>query len=447
MKNSFSSSTRLFGFLYILILACSPTLASTTIELKSGETLSGQLLSFDSSDSILLKHPSSVNSLNLKSDAIKAITTSFQANNDKKFTPQQASIHLISGERFAGAVSKITKNEIQFFFSNFNKNYSIKKDSVHKIQFGSSTNYTLYDQANGSPLFTNIKGWKNEKNIYQINSPGEIWNKFPLPADFILEFTIASSRVPDLDIYFGADSPSLNHHQATYHLAIKKTKNLLFSQKNVSSTGRINILKASPKIINSIKNLNPIAHFKLLVSRSTGNIHLYINGQLKQSLFFPLSSDGNYIGFSSTNKFLNTQQTLTDIKIQAWNGITHSQITEYPQDTVFNYKNGDIHTGKKVESLTKNDVILYRLKPDSSTTKPIEASAETLSSIYLNPIKKANNSEKKILIHLKNHQVFECENIKLKNNVLFCIHPIIGEIKIAFNQVSSLKLITPKPNE
>lgn len=426
----------------LAILFYTTLYSKETVVLKSAETLNGELIHFNSKDSLLIKHIGNSKGLRIKPDQVHSIEFNPPENGTPllQSAPPKAAITLINGDSLKGEVLSIDKNNVSFNSQSINSQLNIPRNQIHKIIYRSSVPHTIYSQQYSSKLLEHSTNWKLEKNAFSTNTRAEMAQELPLTKNFVIKFTYLWTHSPSLQVFYGASSSKLGIN-AYYKLDLSNYK-IFISQNNSNGANSFFLTKAPncPKNINDFPNKK--VQIEIWVSRSSGNTYLYLDGKIAQKVYFPLTPLGNYIGLKCNESGRLNKHTIQNLKVATWDGVSppSSVVTFKSEKEVSTFINGDSFEGTLIAANKSNNEMMYQFKYNHAKDSIIEKKESSLSTIYFNKLSPKAKQLSQLPVLLKNEDHLSLTNLTYESSMLSAKHALLGSLKITKKAISKITL-------
>lgn len=416
--------------------------AQDTLTLDSGELLRGTVQSVSKGKKVLISHIGVKTPFVIDANKVKTIELNKQPNfNDSSSSdiPTRAGISFINGDSIIGKIQSINKTTVDFTSSNLEETFSIPRKKIHQIVFGSSVAKSVYSSDYTDTLFATSFGWKLLENYFTTSGNSQMWQQFDLTDNFVIGFKYQWTRSPQLQVHFGAMSQKPVAANPRYVINIINDL-ITISQNNSDGTNKFFPNSAPSFQLQTQSVSDKEAHIELWVSRSNGNIYMYLNGNLAQKIYFPMTPLGNNVGFQSSGQGAGNSHTLSNIKISTWDGRippkSTSSIVSSTHEKI-SYVNGDTFKGKLLYTKKSNNKINYYLKYEHAKDQIISPEG-TLSSIYLNPLKPKEKIQLSQPTLLRDQSLLQLSGITLSNEKLRAKHPILGSVTIPKSSLNTI---------
>lgn len=422
-------------FLQILFFFSSAGMLSAddVIYLSNGDVINGKISSISKDQKVYLEHHAVGQPIQVQTTKIEHFVLNQGLTKQTHIQPDL--LTLSNGDSIGGELLEIDDSSITLK-TEFAGTYKIPRKSVSNIDHGSAVRGALYQFNHSKKLFTKNKNWKINRDAIEANSHAIMWQKFDLPKDFRVKFTLEWNAIPDIVLHLGAVKNSTLKSNSRYTVKYNMSGIRLESYVNnkLTKIGANNSI--GPHSINS-REMN----FELRFSRSQRKITILCNGMVLQT-FRDTSirpPKGRFIGIQNitTNA---TGPKILNLEVLTWNSLAPTLSEEdYKTNDVITVNNTNVHSGKLI-SLKKDDSgkLQCRFANEQIVGGEMTLPMSMISSIRLaNSQYKPNKNEKS---RFYGGIRLSLNTISLKNGQLQAEHEILGNFTAPRESILSLKL-------
>ncbi len=419
--------------IFLFICLISTCLAEDQLTLKTGEIIRGSIQSISTDNTITLEHIAAEQGLKINALSTDRIDLNITPT---KFKKAEALVSFTNGDNLSGQVTSISPNSIRFA-SQFGKEYTIPRSKIDTLSFGDSISTPLFDLNQSPKIFETSTGWELQNRTLKATSTSMMWQAFDLTPDFIIKFNIAWQSSPNLTLHLGANNTINSTSNPRY---IVNFNNRVLNFESINSTQKRGTRTPSVRASTSLTSYKEKeVAVELRVSRSSGNIILFLNGEKIHNAFFDTAdSTGNYIGIQNQSR--NNAHTISNLHISTWDQQIQRTHKKNSTHTFIALNNGDTLTGKLSSSSQKNNILHYAMNYEHSNENILHPQHD-IKIIHFKETASENstNTELKASL-LKGNVKLTLSNISMEKGLIKATHPVLGEISLEKKHFRTLEL-------
>lgn len=428
------------------LLACaSLAFAEDSIILKNGNSLTGKLITSDSSGILTLEYPNAKKPIQIKETAVERIV--FDPANHKNSSLTER-IQLLNGDHFPCTITSLN-DELVSFNSDSVGNHTVSRNLISQIKFNTKANRVLYSGPGNdlSAWTTSSEDWKLSNGKLHSLEISDASIAIPnLTENYILEFKTAWEEAsPKLNICFSSDRSEADKKSDFYYITLNSHGVSVYRSK----LGRYETLT---QVLGSenIYNQSNI-HVAIHVDRKNQKMALYLNGNRVRTIIDTKTPPtGSYLVVKNLQR-TGVLTEVSDIKISSWSGKVTDDIksksnTLAKHDLITDLT-GNIMTGKIISlSRSKNNTSLNFKAPFAKKESIIPAKALDLLE-FKTTTSPTDISSPTYHLNLISGGLISYTDSQMKDDKLTISHPILGKVSIPRSNLSSAIIIPEPPKE
>ncbi len=419
--------------------------AADSVILKSGDSLSGNLIDSDASGTLTLSYPEAKQPIKIKESSVERIL--FDSSDSKNSTLTE-SIQLLNGDRFPCTITELN-DKVVSFKSDSVGGHTITRDKVSQIRFNTKANKILYSGPGDdlSAWTTTSEDWKLKNGKLSVSKMSEAAKSISnLSENYILEFKTAwEEAAPRLHVFFSSDRRSADKKSSYYYINMD-THGITIHSYQKGNQKTLTQVIASDEIYGQSS-----LHVAIYVDRKNKKMALYLNGEFVKNLTdMRAPPKGSYLIIK--NRQINGRITeVSDIKISSWAGKVSENIKS-KSDTLSKHDlitdlSGSVMTGKILGlSLDGAGTSLHFKAPFSKKDSIIQGNAidilefktTTTAPNLVDPIYQLN---------LVSGGLISFSSSQMINGKLTVEHPLLGKVSLPKTSLSSVVIIPQRPKD
>jgi len=362
-QKNLGSRLSLLGSLFLLSQAL---IQADTISLNNGDFIKGQVSALHNNGTISLLSPLSPETITLKANTLNQIT--FDAPDpsplpDLKDTPDSPKpnketarelLTLINGDTLTTTFTAVGENTLTVQHPSLGE-LIIPRHHIRHIQFGHTARKLIYQGP--TPLdkdWKEVRGISFQDGIYSSGERGQACLPDIFPRNFSVDFTLRwhQDQTPKIRLHLCPEKTSAYANGDWYYLSISEA-GISLNKKSTSNRQRYQKLSSN----NFRPEDFPDNQMKvsLRFNRDKKLIHLYINGQLADSIFAlpSIPKSNNFIIESLAGG--ESYNEITRLRITDWNttkptqALTDQAQRDNPALDAFLDTEGSLYTGQLLE--------------------------------------------------------------------------------------------------
>ena len=419
--------------LALLSIFWSQTFGASSVVLKSGDTLSGEISSFKD-NSIILASPVAHEPLCIDIAAIELILFDKHTNS---MEPQGEMVTLTNGCVLPCDVISLDAKKLKIITS-YAGEFNIDRSFISMIRFGVDNQEIIHTGNDPLNSWTMEGKWsKPDSKTIRSEGDGSLSRKLELPENLLITYSISWSSVPNFVFKFCGENGSAktmqNCYEYTFNSAGMQIRRYKRNAKNPAPLAQIE-LKPSKFERRNIK-------LDFHINRKEGLITFYVDDkkigtypdQLEKSI-------GEYIIFS--NRARQNQITIKNLTVKDLNNggalrfyeTSKKIVSDTFLDSDGNIRSGEIFKISRAEN--KKRIMLMKGKFNAS---PLSVPDHRIS--LLSFTQKDNSPhfpESNFVATLLQNGQLKLSNLELIDGYLEAVHPILGNCKIDIKALLSL---------
>lgn len=419
--------------LALLSIFWSQTFGASSVVLKSGDTLSGEISSFKD-NSIILASPVAHEPLCIDIAAIELILFDKHTNS---MEPQGEMVTLTNGCVLPCDVISLDAKKLKIITS-YAGEFNIDRSFISMIRFGVDNQEIIHNGNDPLNSWTMEGKWsKPDSKTIRSEGDGSLSRKLELPENLLITYSISWSSVPNFVFKFCGENGSAktmqNCYEYTFNSAGMQIRRYQRNAKNPAPLAQIE-LKPSKFERRNIK-------LDFHINRKEGLITFYVDDkkigtypdQLEKSI-------GEYIIFS--NRARQNQITIKNLTVKDLNNggalrfyeTSKKIVSDTFLDSDGNIRSGEIFKISRAEN--KKRIMLMKGKFNASPLSVPDHKISLLS--FTQKDNSPHFPESNFVATLLQNGQLKLSNLELIDGYLEAVHPILGNCKIDIKALLSL---------
>ena len=419
-------------------LALSATAAD--VSLLGDNKLTGELLAMDGSGTITLVSPVSGKPLLINGDRVKSVD--FGVAEESAAVPDQR-VELINGDVLPVRVNGLNGDMLLVESADLG-NFSIPREIVDSVLLGVVPERPVFlgkDATDGWKRDSGAaRNWEIRNGRYVATGQGMISRDVKLPEKFLLRFTLDWAAHPNFRMFFAGPSKSLGERADRYYLQFAGSGFEI--RRETMGKNRftpIVLLSRTPEQF-------PASSLKveIRVDRSTGAIHLYLNGQLEGRYTDPVPDIpvGGHISLVSQAPE-ESEQTVSDFEIFEWDDRGDRHRSEHRGDRKADSLIGRYgeRFGGNLTGIKKNEAgTVYLFKSDFQEDV-IELPEQEVSTIFFASENEAakHHEMEGVILRLRGGGEMRVSTCEFGGETVKAVHPLLGEMELDRAGITSME--------
>lgn len=412
-------------------------LDAASVELKSGDTLSGEISAFDE-ETLTLLSQLSPEPLQINSQAIQRIV--FPNNARNKGTHGER-LTLLNGDTIPCQVHSLDDKQLHFS-TWFGGDFTIPRSQVRGIRFGANEQRVIYGGTGRLEDWTTRRGaWTQaDDGAFTCRGSGALARKFDLPRNLRISYTMAWKGTPNFAFRFCGENKSHSTKQDCYEF----TFNSAGMQLRRYADGNTGAPLANPPLKPSQFRGRSV-QLDFHVNRDVGKVTLFVDGTQVGSWPDTLEmSEGNYIIFnnrSSKNSLTFKNILVTDMHDGSLP--RHREAIDKTKSDVLLDSTGDVYSGKILGIAKRNVKRFMRIKSDEDS-KPFEVPEHRISALsFATAADIPEPPENTFAASFQAGGTIQLAEPKFAQGFVTANHPVLGQCKIDLRAIKQIKKLAP----
>ncbi|MFD2258110.1 hypothetical protein ACFSSA_15625 [Luteolibacter algae] len=431
----FNHTLSLIGFFSATFLA-----GAADVSLRDESKLTGDLIAMDAGGTITLASPISKKPLLIHSGTVKQVN--FSLSSQPIEIPSQR-IRLLNGDVLPVGIETFSGQFLQTSSHTFGE-LDIPRDIVDSIQLGIFPESVVYSGTrNFSGWKRDLNGsrnWELKNNTYLATGPGTLSRELELPEKFVIAFTLSWATHPNFRISF-ADPLEKQGARADRYFLQFAGAGVEIKRESTGANRFIPIVMLNrPPEQFSTNRLD----IEIRMDRSTGEIHLYLNGELEGRFTDPIEDipAGNGISLISQAP-AESEQQIRFLEVSEWHDLGDRHRTEKrgnaKTDSLIG-RNGERFSGILQTIRSDHEGRVYVFKSDFQPA-PIEIPEDEVSTVFIakKGTKISTNKDQNLILHLQGNGEVHVSSCEFGENIVHAEHPLLGKIELQRDAITMLE--------
>ncbi len=416
------------------------------VKLNDGlSKLTGNLKAIQPSGTLELETPMSGDSLLIKGSSVQKVT--LENPEETELIPPTI-VRLVNGDQLRGAIEGLNEQTLTLNTKEAGK-ITIDRSSIASAEFGALRNKVIFSGPSNLSEWTQANStrdrWQYRRGTLVTTGRASAYKDVGLPQQFALGFVLEwkSEHPPRYEVFFadsvGDSKKRPDRYSFTfnnYGIEIRR-----YTGKDQKSH-TIAQLNRNPRLYP-----NNQMRVVLRVSRDTGRLQLYINGEPEGDFADPLNNIPDGTGIRLVSESLRgSQLEISNIKVTNYDATKNRHSTEgrdQSKDSMI--MQDDERWSGKLTKIEKSDseTIFHFSSP--SREEPLQVPGDDVSMIYFSPTSTEIEDPKEVFheapsfaISMANEWQIKAISCVMDDKTLTAKHPLLGTLQILRDRVISI---------